>query len=43
MDSTTERFTGDDAARANLFVKDTYREPFVIREQRLDGCTSHRA
>ena len=33
MDSSTERFTGESSARANLFLKDTYREPFVIRER----------
>src|SRR5205814_8205276 len=33
MDSSAERFTGDMSSRANLFLKDTYREPFVIRDQ----------
>lgn len=33
MDSKTERFTGDNSAMANLFIKDTYREPFVVPEK----------
>jgi predicted dehydrogenase len=33
MDTPTERFTADAAAQANLFLKDSYREPFVIRDQ----------
>jgi hypothetical protein len=33
MNSKTEYFTGDNSAMANLFVKDTYREPFVIPEK----------
>jgi len=33
MDSRTERFTGAHSAMANLFIKDTYREPFVIPNQ----------
>jgi hypothetical protein len=28
-----ERFTGQHSARANLFLKDTYREPFVVRDE----------
>ena len=32
FDSSTERFTGEHAETANLFVKDSYREPFVIPE-----------
>ena len=32
FDSQTERFTGEQAALANLFIKDNYREPFVIPE-----------
>lgn len=30
MDGRTERFTGPDSERANMFLKDTYRPPFVI-------------
>lgn len=30
MDSKTERFTGEHSMIANLFIKDTYREPFNI-------------
>ncbi len=33
MDSASERFTGAWADRANQFVKRTYREPYVIRDQ----------
>jgi RNase H-fold protein (predicted Holliday junction resolvase) len=33
MDSRTERFTGEHSAMANLFIKDTYREPFIIPNQ----------
>ncbi len=33
MDSKKERFTGEHSALANLFVKDIYREPFVIPDQ----------
>lgn len=32
FDSRSERFTGPHADRANLFVKNDFREPFVIRE-----------
>jgi len=32
FDSKTEKFTGEHAAVANLFLKDNYREPFVIPE-----------
>ena len=31
MDSANERYTGEHSNRANLFLKDSYREPFVIR------------
>lgn len=30
MVSANERFVGDDSERANLFVKDSYRAPFVV-------------
>ena len=33
MDSKTERFTGQHSLIANLFIKDTYREPFIIPDQ----------
>jgi hypothetical protein len=33
MDSASERFTGENADRANLFVRDGYREPFVVPEK----------
>lgn len=33
MDSRTERFTGKDSERGNLFLKDSYRGPFVIPER----------
>ena len=33
MDAKAERFTGDHAERANLFVKDAYRAPFVIPDR----------
>ena len=33
MDSKTEYFTGNDSPIANLFVKDNYREPFVIPDR----------
>jgi hypothetical protein len=33
FDSPTEKFTGEHAELANLFLKDTYREPFVIPEK----------
>ncbi len=32
MDSKAERFIGDDSERGNLFLKDSYRAPFVIPE-----------
>src|SRR5439155_25193796 len=32
MDSAKERFAGEQSDRANLFLKDSYREPFVVRE-----------
>jgi predicted dehydrogenase len=32
FDSQTERFTGEHSEMANLFIKDSYREPFVIPE-----------
>ncbi len=32
MDSSSERFTGNNSERANLFLKDSYRAPFVIPE-----------
>src|SRR5205814_8789492 len=31
MDSAKERYAGKHSGRANLFLKDSYREPFVIR------------
>jgi len=31
-DRKTEQFTGDNAAKANKFLKCSYREPFVIRD-----------
>lgn len=33
MDTAKERFVGDQAAVANLFLRDSYREPFVIRDK----------
>jgi hypothetical protein len=33
MDSKIERFVGDYSSIANLFIKDTYREPFMIPNQ----------
>lgn len=33
MDSQHERFVGEHSDLANLFIKDTYREPFVIPEK----------
>lgn len=33
FDSQTESFTGDHSDRANLFLKDTYRPPFVIPDK----------
>ncbi|MBV5316089.1 MAG: Gfo/Idh/MocA family oxidoreductase [Prolixibacteraceae bacterium] len=33
MDSRTERFAGEHSTMANLFIKDTYREPFIIPNQ----------
>jgi len=33
FDAKQEKFTGSHAEVANLFLKDTYREPFVIRER----------
>jgi len=33
MDSKTESFTGENSAVANLFIKDAYREPFVIPDR----------
>jgi predicted dehydrogenase len=33
FDSTSERFTGEHSDIANLFLKDNYREPFVIPEK----------
>jgi len=33
IDSRTERFTGAHSTMANLFIKDTYREPFIIPNQ----------
>jgi len=32
MDSRNERFTGKNSELANLFLKDSYREPFIIPE-----------
>jgi predicted dehydrogenase len=32
MDSETERFTGKNSERANLFLKDSYRAPFTVPE-----------
>jgi len=29
-DRATERFTGDNAERANPYIKCSYREPFVV-------------
>jgi hypothetical protein len=33
MDSNSERFTGADSKMANLFTRETYREPFVIPDR----------
>jgi predicted dehydrogenase len=33
MDSDKEQFVGRGSEHGNLFIKDTYREPFVIRDQ----------
>ena len=33
MDSKKEQFTGEHSKMANLFIKDIYREPFVIHDQ----------
>jgi predicted dehydrogenase len=33
MDPKLQRFTGENAERANLFIKDSYRAPFVVPEQ----------
>jgi len=33
MDSSKERFIGEHNERANLFIKDTYREPFLIPDK----------
>jgi hypothetical protein len=33
MDSSKEQFVGDYADIANKYVKRTYREPFVIRDE----------
>ncbi|MGB7158379.1 MAG: Gfo/Idh/MocA family oxidoreductase [Tepidisphaeraceae bacterium] len=33
MDSAAERFTGAASARANLFLRDSYRAPFVVPEK----------
>jgi len=33
MDSKSQRFSGEDADRANLFVKDGYRAPFIVPEK----------
>jgi len=33
MDSSSERFVGDGSERANWFIKDSYRAPFVVPEQ----------
>jgi predicted dehydrogenase len=33
MDSQQERFVGENSEMANLFIKDAYREPFVIPEK----------
>ena len=33
FDADRERFTGQHSQRANLFLKDTYREPFVIGDE----------
>jgi hypothetical protein len=32
MDSKSERFTGEGSERANWFIKDSYRAPFVVPE-----------
>jgi hypothetical protein len=32
MDPKIQRFTSDDAERANLFIKDSYRTPFIVPE-----------
>jgi hypothetical protein len=33
MDSSSERFVGDGSERANWFIKDSYRERFVVPER----------
>jgi predicted dehydrogenase len=38
FNSQSERFEGNRADEANLFLKDTYRPPFVIREEPAGIC-----
>jgi hypothetical protein len=33
MDSQSERFVGAGSERANWFIKDSYRAPFVVPDQ----------